>query len=69
MSKMNNYLFTIYHIYHKKKLEKTKSTYNFCPFYKFDLLKIMEMQTNDMLILINIIFTNNKKKLMIKDYE
>lgn len=69
MSKMNNYQFTIYYIYYKKKLEKTKSTYNFCSFYKSDLLKIMEMQTNDILILINIIFTNNKKKLIIKNYE
>lgn len=41
----------------------TKFIYNFYLFYKSDLLQIVKMQINNMLILTNDVFANNKKKL------
>ena len=40
----------------------TKFIYNFYLFYKFDLLRIMKMQINNILILTNDVFASNKKK-------
>lgn len=39
----------------------TKSKYKLCLFYKFDLLEIVEMQTNNRLILAHNDFINNEK--------
>lgn len=61
ISDADNYWFTTYHIYHKKKLEVTESIYNSCLFYKSGLFDFMEMQTNEILILTNNDFASNKK--------
>ncbi len=41
--KVGNHWFTTDHIYHKKELKMTKSTYDLCLLYRFDLLGIMEI--------------------------
>lgn len=75
MPKIRNYRFATYHLYHKKKLGIIEFIYNLCLFYKFDLLEIVKMQTNNILILANNNFTNNKEniikevKIIIKDYK
>lgn len=38
--KVGNYLFAIYHLYYKKKLEMIKSVYDFCLHYKPDKFEI-----------------------------
>lgn len=60
-------------MYYKEKYRITKSIYNLYVFYKSDLLKIIKIEINNTLILINNNFVNNKKiiikvvKIMIKN--
>ena len=61
MVKIDNHYFTIYQLHYKEKFEIIKFIYNFC-LYKSDLLKIMRIQTSNILIVANNIFISNKKK-------
>lgn len=63
MPKVSNYKFTIYYIYKKEKLKMIKSTYNFYP-YTSNLLEILRMKTNNILILANDNFANNKEEII-----
>lgn len=60
-------------MHYKKKLRIIKSIYNLYFIWNFDLLKMIKIQTNDKLILIDNIFASNKKetikiaKIMIKN--
>ena len=71
--KAENHWFATYYIYHKEKLKMTKSIYNPCLFIRSKLLGIMEMQTNDTLILVDNNFASIKEeaiksiKIMTKD--
>lgn len=62
MLKTNNYWFATNHIYYKEILKMIKFIYNSCFSYKFDLLKIIEIQIKNRLIIFDNIFTNNEKK-------
>ena len=70
-----NHWFATYHTYHKDKLRIKESSYNFCFFNSFGLFGIVEMQTNDTLILANNNFASKKDaaikiaKTMTKDQE
>lgn len=57
-----NHWFVIYHTHHKEKLGMTESTYSFYLFYKSGPLEIVEMQTDDTLILADNNLTSNEKK-------
>ena len=46
-----NHWFATYHTHYKEKLGMTESTYDPCLFYRFGPLRIVEMQTDDTLIL------------------
>lgn len=61
---MSNYWFAIYYIYYKRKRKIIEFTYNFYLFYRFDLVKTIGMQTDNLLMLINNIFANNKEKII-----
>lgn len=69
----NNHWFTTYYTHYKKKLGIAESMYNFYLFYKSGPLAIVEMQTDNTLILIDNNLASNKEeaikvlKLMIKD--
>ena len=70
-----NYWFAIYHIYHKDKFGMKESTYNHCLFYSFSLFGIVEMQTNNTLILADNNFASKEDKaiktakIITKDWE
>lgn len=51
-----------YHIYHKEKLGIIESIYDFCFFFRFEPLRIVEIQIDNILILINNNFASTKKK-------
>ena len=57
-------MFTIYNMYYKEKLGMIKSTYNPCLLFRFELLRIMGMQTNDILILADNNFADIKKVII-----
>lgn len=69
----NNYWFTTYYMHYKEKLGIAESTYNFYLLYKSGPLAVVEMQTDNTLILIDNNLASNKEeaikvlKLMIKD--
>ena len=68
-----NYWFATYHIYHKKKLGIIESIYNLCIFYSLSSFGIVEMQTDNTLILADNNFASTKEnairlaKIMTKD--
>ena len=49
--KVGNHLFATNHIYYKNKLGIKESTYDLCLLYSFGLFGVVEMQTDDPLIL------------------
>ena len=53
ISEANNHWFATYHTYHKDKLGMTESTYDTYFLYNSGSFRIVEMQTDDILILIN----------------
>ena len=73
VSKISNHWFVTYHTYYKDKLGIIESIYNLCFLYSFNSFGIVEMQTNDTLILADNDFTSTEKdairsvKIMIKN--
>lgn len=68
--KAGNYWFATYHTYYKEKLRIMESTYKPYFFYRFGPLKIVEIQTNDILILIDNNFASIEasiEKKVVKD--
>lgn len=49
-------------MHYKEKLEMRKSIYNFYYFYRFELLRIVDIQTNNIFILANNNLANIEKK-------
>lgn len=69
--KVDNNWFTIIHMYYKEKYGIIEPMDNI-RLYKANLLGIVEMQTGDILILVDNVFASNKKaikiiKIIIKD--
>ena len=53
VSEVGYHWFATDHIYHEDKLKIKESTYNLCLLYCSDLCNIVEMQTDNTLILVN----------------
>lgn len=66
MLKANNHWFATYYTYYKDKLKMKKLTYDLYLFNKSWLLKIMEMQTDNILIFWLIITLLIMKKKQLK---
>lgn len=70
-----NHWFPICYIHHKEKLEMTESIYQFCLFFRSESLRIVEISTDDILILANKNFVSIEEesiksaKIIIKDKE
>lgn len=75
MPKAGNHWFATYHIYYKEKLRIIESIYDPWLLYKFGPFGIVEMQTDDILILANNNFASKKEvaikvaKIIKKDWE
>lgn len=59
--KAGNHWFSTYHIYHNEKRVIKKLIYNLCLLYFSGLFSIVQMQSNETLILVNNNFQNKEK--------
>lgn len=73
ISKIDNHWFVTYHLYHKEKFAIIEATYYPCCFFTTKLWKILEIETNNILVLADNNYSNIEKdvfksaKIMPKD--